>query len=179
MKKFILFFLLNNAYLVLPAQENEQKLDQEVAKERSSWKDKVFVGGGLGLSFGAQTYINVAPQIGLKLDEHWMLGTGAQYTYYNDKVFNYSTSSFGGSLFGRFFPLKNIFGQVELEVLNGRWDPFRPESFNATSAFVGGGYFQGEGRFGVFILVLYNLNYSVYSPYTDPLVFRMGFNVGL
>jgi hypothetical protein len=179
LKKLILFFLLYIVYLIVPAQEIDQTKEKKSTSSETPLKDKVFVGGGLGLSFGTETYINLAPQIGLKLDEHWMLGTGVQYTYYSSKTFNYSTSSIGGSVFARFFPLQNIFGQAELEVLRGRWDVTRTGSFNATSAFIGGGYFQGEGRFGFFILGLYNLNYSVYSPYSSPLIFRMGINIGL
>jgi hypothetical protein len=157
--------------------QDRDNVPQPQAQE--SWfKDKLFTGGGFGLWFGNETYVNLSPQIGLQLDERWMVGSGVQYTYYSVRDLNYSLSSYGGSVFTRFFPIDNVFAQAEYEVLRGPWDITRAESFNANSLFVGGGYFSGQGRTGAFIMFLYNLNHSVYSPYADPYVLRMGFNVG-
>ena len=77
------------------------------------------------------------------------------------------------------FPCKTSLGKPNLKSCAAGGMLRAQDHLMRPSAFIGGGYFQGEGRFGFFILGLYNLNYSVYSPYSSPLIFRMGINLGL
>ncbi len=51
------------------------------------------------------------------------------------------------------------------------------QQFN--SFFVGGGYLQRiGGNSGMYFLVLWNLNDTPNSPYTNPVI-RIGFNIGM
>src|SRR5690554_7446721 len=70
------------------------------------FKDRLFFGGDLGLSFGTVTYIRVAPIIGYNISPKFAVGGGPSYQYYKDNRYSgYETSIYGGSVFGRYFVL--------------------------------------------------------------------------
>lgn len=149
-------------------------------KESSGFSmDRIFLGGSLGAQFGTFTFINISPDIGYWLTDRFMAGVGGRYMYFNDRVFNFNTSIVGASAFGRYLITDEIFGHVEYEVLNGRFDPTSENTMNVAGLFVGGGYMQMFGdRFFSGIMVLYNLNDNIYSPYTNPII-RVNFGIGL
>jgi hypothetical protein len=116
---------------------------------------------------------------------------------------NYSASVYGGRIFFRYYLrslfdnfLGNIFAHAEYEylyyvrpykydpqgyILDPYYNKFSPgkDAVEINSLFVGGGYEQPlGGRAFLDILILFNLNDSYNSPYTNP-VFRIGFGVGL
>jgi len=159
--------------------------------ERSEvpFKDRIFIGGNLGLQFGSATYIDISPLVGYKITEKLQAGIGVTYIYYKvkDTYYNYAyeTSIYGGRLFSRYYFLDNVFGHGELEVLNmevpqdiagtGNFDYVRD---NITSVMVGGGYAQPIGSNAALVLmVLWNLTEEQYSPYQNP-IFRIGFTAG-
>ena len=98
------------------------------------------------------------------------------------------------SLFNNF--LGNLFAHVEYEYLcytrpytssmgghiyDPYWNPYIPgtQVVEVNSIFVGGGYRQPiSNRVSMDLLILYNLNDSYNSPYTNP-IFRLGVGVGL
>lgn len=143
---------------------------------RSNFRSRIFTGGNFGLQFGTFTFVDVSPLVGYRLTEKIQGGIGITYRYFSDNLNNFSTSMYGGSVFARYFILDNLFAHTEYEVLNGEW--FYGERFNVTSIFVGGGYSQRLGG-TVFanILILWNINESIYSPYQNP-VFRAGIGMG-
>lgn len=175
MKKIIFISLITLFTIQLSAQYFEKP------KEKPSFRDKLFFGGGLGLQFGSITYIEVSPIIGYKITERFHSGLGFSYSYlkYNDYTPTINFSAYSGSLFTRFFITESIFAYAEAEALNtevpnlstAMWERKWIESY-----FIGGGYFQRIGqRSGVYILVLWNLNETEDSPYTNP-VMRIGFS---
>lgn len=140
--------------------------------------EKVYFGGNFGLSFGDYTYLEFSPSATYRFTQRVHGGVGITYRYLKDNRFNYSTSAYGGRIFGRYFIFENVFVHTEYDWLN--WEPPRPfrERIDVFSVLVGGGYFQRLGsNFFVNILLLYNLNDSPDSPYQNP-VFRMGFGLG-
>jgi hypothetical protein len=126
--------------------------------------------------------------------------------YYDTKTnqyLNFKQNTYGGKIFFRYYLsslfdnfLGNFFAHVEYEYLtytrpytfnpNGPiLDPYANaysygnEHVEINSLFVGGGYHQPVGgRVFLDFLILYNLNDSYNSPYSNPL-FRVGFGVGL
>ena len=121
----------------------------------------------------------------------------------NNQYLNFTMNVYGGKIFFRYYLssifdnfLGNLFVHTEYEYLTytrpytynptgSILDPYAnayspgKERIEVNSLFVGGGYHQPiGGRVFMDLLILYNLNDSYNSPYSNP-VFRVGFGVGL
>ncbi|MCK9424329.1 MAG: hypothetical protein M0Q38_17220 [Bacteroidales bacterium] len=121
----------------------------------------------------------------------------------NKQYLSYESSVYGGGIYLRYYLaslfdnfLGNIFAHAEYEYLfytrpyvntiGGHiYDPygnsFMPGSqmIELNSIFVGGGYRQPvSNRVAIDLLILFNLNDSYNSPYSNP-IFRLGVGVGL
>ncbi|MFC2101681.1 hypothetical protein ACFLS7_01680 [Bacteroidota bacterium] len=129
--------------------------------------------------------------------------TDYYYDWDNKEFVNYSANTFGGKIFLRYY-LRSLFegwagdffAHTEYEYLNYilpfEQDPTGPiedpyqnryvkgtDHLEVHSIFVGGGYSQPiSNRVFIDLLVMFNLNDSPSSPYTNP-VFRLGVGVGL
>jgi len=127
------------------------------------------------------------------------------YDTMDNKFVSYTSNTFGGRVYARYYLRSlfdgwagNFFVHAEYEYLhfvvpfeldpNGRYqDIFNPnvtyskgkETRDIHSVFVGGGYSQPiSNRVFIDLLIMFNLNDSPYSPYSNP-VFRLGVGVGL
>jgi hypothetical protein len=146
--------------------------------------DKVYVGGNVGFQFGTVTFAEVSPLIGYQFTPKITAGIGVTYQYYRykDRFFELTTNVYGGRIFGRYFFTDFLFAHVEYEYLNLEAFDFYPlrRRVDVESVLVGGGYLQrfGSGNSGIFIMLLYNLTESAYTPYTNPII-RIGVNIGL
>lgn len=158
-------------------------------RERGNQDSRFFTGGGLGLQIGTVTLIDVSPHIGYYLTERIALGVGGTYQYYRIKTtqFEYSTDIWGARAFGRYYFLENIFGHFEYEYLNYEAALIDPYGFytgnlkrvGVNNVLVGAGY--RENIFGnsyINALLLWNLNETVYTLYSNPIL-RVGIDVGL
>jgi len=144
-----------------------------------SW-DRVTIGGNIGATFGDIVFIEVSPQIGYFLTENIMVGVGANYMYYEEKAANFSTSIYGGRVFGQYiFSELPLLGHVEAELINV--PDYNNARLNIYNFYVGGGLKQqlGDNSY-VFILGLWNLNETQDSFFIQPNpVIRIGIAVGL
>ncbi|HNR21109.1 MAG TPA: hypothetical protein PKN75_13850 [Bacteroidia bacterium] len=158
-------------------------------KDKVPFKDRLVYGGNLGLQFGTVTYIDISPTIGYKITEKFHAGIGATYIYYSEKypltngqTYTYKTDIYGGKVFTRYYVLENLFLHHETEVLNLEvYDPLndKVERKNILSPLLGAGYIQRFGESsGLYLMVLFNLNETPDSPYTNPII-RMGLSFGL
>jgi hypothetical protein len=144
--------------------------------------DKIVVGGSFGILLGNITLIDISPTVGYLITDNLLLGVGGRYIYYSEKVtstFTFKTDVYGANIFAQYFFLENFIAHLEYELLNLE-DFSRPESrVNIFSIFVGGGYRSmiGSNSFAS-ILLLYNLNDDINSPYTNPII-RINFGFGL
>ena len=83
-----------------------------------SW-DKVVLGGNIGATFGDITYFEIAPVAGYYFTPNIIGGVGANYIYYNDKFINFSTSIYGGRVFGQYLvDFAPLVAHVEAEIIN-------------------------------------------------------------
>lgn len=169
---------------VISAQErvnlNEQK--------KTSFKDHLFYGGGLGLQFGSITLVDISPMIGYKISPRFGVGVSPTYKYHSYKEYygqsiNIKSNVFGGSVFGRFIIFENVFAHAEYELLTYKVkDPAYSrgtETRDFQSVLIGGGYREGIGDKAFMNLIfLWNLNETPDSPYTNPII-RAGFSIGL
>jgi hypothetical protein len=156
----------------------------ETPQKKPTFKDRLYFGGGLGLQFGQVTLIDVSPLIAYKLTNRLHPGIGLSYSYYNDKSNNVPIefSTYGGSVFTRFFIFESLFAHVEAEYLNIKVYTFTGATTYETKRqwidnyLVGGGYFQKIGeKSGIYFTILWNLNQTELTPYSNP-VMRIGFN---
>jgi hypothetical protein len=148
--------------------------------------DRWFYGGGVGVSFGDITYVEVSPLLGYRVDDRLSVGGSLIFRYRDDDRFSPSvnTSDYGGGLFARYTVVAPFFLQAEYEYLN--YEVLRPdrstERMNANSVFAGGGVTHPLNRnVSLFATVLYNLTYSSYDepgPYSSPWVVRFGVSAG-
>lgn len=187
MKKVILLILL---FTVVAASLQAQE-------EIPSRKGKFFLIPELWLSFGSSTYIEVAPMVGYQINNRLSAGLGPHYIYQSVKPIppypGYDTHAYGLKGFVRFsliinaeefLPIKlfsELFVHVEYEGLSLEKQHYIPPYTEAgrfiyQGFLVGGGITQRVGMYNsVSFMVLWDVNESTYSPYSNP-IFRLGFN---
>jgi hypothetical protein len=126
--------------------------------------------------------VMLQPQVGYKLNERALIGTGLTYIYMNQKI-TYSNNTFdfkehilGINLFSRFKIFNPVFAHVE-------YMPMNFNSFNAlgerkriwsNSLYLGGGINQSDDNSGVYIMLLYDILWRNYTTY-DPTSFSRSF----
>jgi len=159
--------------------------DKEI-QDNSSFLDRVFVGGNLGLQFGDVTNVQIAPIVGYRVTNDFSAGVGVQYQYIKFKRFvpALTSNNYGASVFARYRVKAPFFLQAEYEYLNYEYFVTASESLRSSlsSVFVGGGISQPLGGNAAFTLsVMYNLSYDatdLNSPYSSPLRVTGGINLG-
>ncbi len=185
--------------VLLTFSSGAQFIEKEEKEE--SWKDRIFLGGNFGLMFGTITDIEFSPQIGYYITPKWAAGIGVRYKFYSiSKSYSYyiepfSTHIYGGNIFTRYTLVQDlgewmhfisntgIFTQAEYEALSLErryFDTYTPEAggrYIDHAFFIGGGISQSVGkRSSFYMLILYNLNETSRSPYSNPVI-RVGFNI--
>lgn len=145
-----------------------------------SLKERLMFGGGLGINIGNITMIEASPMIGYYITPQIVAGVRASYQYMNIRTdsWRYSTSTYGGSAFGRYYPFEYGFAHIEYEMINTqRYDLLSSYPIdgrvNVASTFAGIGYREAMGSGWVTIMLLYNFTETPYTPYSNPLI-RIG-----
>jgi hypothetical protein len=186
MKRFITFLaLLFSTVLAVQAQQ-----------EMPSRKGKFFLVPEFWLSFGTTTYIEIAPMVGYHVNDRLVVGIGPHYIYQSWKnqapLPPTQTHAFGLKGFARFALITNaeqflpinlfsdLFAHVEYEGMSLERDIYYQQGdvgrFIYHAFLVGGGLSQRIGMYNsVSFMVLWDLNESSQSPYSNP-IFRIGFN---
>ena len=156
-------------------------------QNNSSFLDRVFFGGNLGLQFGDVTNVQISPIAGYRVTNDFSTGLGIQYQYIKNKRINpaITSNNYGMSIFTRYRIKEPFFLQAEYEYLNYEVTflrSFEKQRRSISSIFVGGGISQPIGKNAAFTLsVLYNLSYDetdITSPYSSPLRISGGINLG-
>lgn len=158
--------------------------DQDVTN--ADPKDRIYVGGGLGLQFGAITNIEVSPIIGYRFTNTFSAGIGLTYIYFKREFDNFDdleTNIYGYRVFARQNIQQQFFAQAEFENLSLEFFNIDNGTTNrewVPGFLIGGGYFQPIGRNAGFnITALYNVLFDDQkSPYNSPLVLRIGLTLG-
>ncbi|MDY0344651.1 MAG: hypothetical protein RBR28_13825 [Lentimicrobium sp.] len=191
---FILLLLLSGLFILrntASAQENRNT-------NKPGFKDRLIVGGGIGLQFGDMTLIDLSPTVGYRVTDKLETGIGITYKYFRIKNYFYDyttgtkydlkTNIYGGSLYARYAIIENLFAHIEYERLLYTYTDIYFVSGNVTkskeeatinSFFIGGGYRQRiSGKSYFYIMGLWNLIDDPLSPYSNPIL-RMGVGLGL
>lgn len=159
---------------------NLQAQDEDPFLPGSMSKNKFFVGGGLGLQLGTFTNINVSPIFGYHLTNHLSFGAGFAYQYYREKFYSppLVLNIWGGRAFANLYFIPEFYLHAEYEYLTYKSDLYNQfhtiENIISENVLVGGGLKQMiSDDDGFYLLLLYNINQTIYTPY-NPLVFRAG-----
>ncbi|MEY3398339.1 MAG: hypothetical protein RL220_933 [Bacteroidota bacterium] len=170
-KSFFLIILMCALQSAI-AQKTEEDYAGSEKKPKASGKsfaDRLYFSGGLGLSFGTVTFVQVAPQVGYRLTDRLIPGIGANYIYYRDPFF--STSFYGGSVFTRYLIADNFFAHVEYEMINREVEEFgKIERRWIPIGMVGGGYRTNAEGLGFSVSVLWDIIEDPWSPYQNPII---------
>ena len=104
---------------------------------KKSFKDRIFVGGNLGLQFGTVTFADISPLVGYKFTEKITAGIGATYQYYHykDKYYDFETNVYGGRVFARYNFTDYLFAHAEYEYLNMEAFDFYRRRIDVVSSF--------------------------------------------
>ncbi len=165
---------------------------QEEQKEEMTLRDRIFFGGNFSLQIGTVTFIEISPIVGYRFTPRFASGTGVTYQYYRDRRlqdFIFKTNIYGGRIFSQYLVIRDldnviplgahfgVIGYAEYEALNLErtiGDASQTGRFWLSSLYVGGGLEIPMGRrTKMNFLVLWNLNDTGQSPYTNPSV-RIG-----
>ncbi len=161
--------------MVLIGQESESK----------SFKNKLYTGGHLGLTFGSYTNIIISPLLGARLTDRIYAGLGVEYQYTRDKTISPSLTynQYGGRLFAQYNVLPQLFAHTELAGMSmQRYNTLLIKERNFVPfLYVGGGYRQklSERSFLSF-RVLFDVWQDKNSPYKAlETVYSVGFGIGI
>jgi len=165
-------------------EEDDYAFGGEPTKETKTTNGKfdwsrVTLGGGLGMTFGNITYINVSPTFGYYIKDNILGGVGGIYTYYADNTNHFTTHTYGSKIFGEyFFDQAPILLHAETEWLNlFYYDENR--RIDIISILLGGGIRQKFGDHSyLFLMALWNVNESKYKIYANPRI-SLGIAIGL
>ena len=139
------------------------------SKPKKNIRENIFYGGYINLSFGSYTVIGIEPMVGYKLTPKLSTGVKVRYNYIKDDRYaqSYSTSTYGGSIFGRYLVTPKFYAQAEAASYNYEyylsgerdWVPF---------VLLGGGFIQPLGeRTWLNVEILFDVLQDDKSPYED------------
>ena len=168
-------------------QSKQDKKEKEAKIKKESNEDffkKLRYGGSFGAFFGQQTYIELSPKVGYKVNERLVTGLGFNYIYYSTKDYGkkFVTHIYGPTVFAQYALISGLFAYGEFNAFNvasyNPLPPYTPDRIWVGCAPVGLGYYSGGQIGGVYLSVLYDLINDPLSPYYNggvPLIFRVGF----
>ena len=193
LKKTILSVALCATTIFAFAQDEEP----DEKKEKGFQKEKLFVGGNFGLTFGNYTLINVSPQIGYRFTDFFAAGVGLNFQYVgikekytNGDLYRKSTQGVTGlNVFGRLYPINQFMIQVQPEVnyvfgkeiyydTNPRQE-YKLDAQIVPSLLLGGGLVIPSGRGAFITSVFYDVLQDPSSPYGKRLIVNFTYNIGL
>lgn len=153
LRTLFLVALLGLAYLGVAQDTTQYVVDPPKETKHEPLKDRLWYGGGLGLTFGTVTVISIDPIVGYFVERSHKLsvGLGPSYTYYSDKRYipTYEQSIYGYRVFTRYRVIQPIFLHAEFVHLNTQ--PYFTKESSAARIWVphllvGGGFVQPLGE---------------------------------
>lgn len=154
---------------------------------KTPFKEKLFTGGNLGLTFGSYTNIIISPVIGAKLNEKVYAGLGIEYQYTKDKRFNPSLTynQYGGRVFAQYNIVPKVYAHTEFAGYSMEryfnTIPMSKERGFVPFIYIGGGYRQMISERAFFSMqILFDVLQDAHSPYKawEP-IYSVGFGVGI
>jgi hypothetical protein len=154
-----------------PTAEDTSVVEKEkrTSKPKTNFKDNIFYGGYINLSFGSYMVIGIEPMIGYKLTPKFSAGVKLRYDYIQDDRYakSYTTSTYGGSIFGRYLVNPKFYAQAEAATYSYEYY-FSDEREWVPFVLLGGGYIQPlSERTWLNVEILFDVLQDEKSPYDD------------
>lgn len=153
------------ATLAAQAQDSTAYVPEKPQQQHVPFKDRLWFGGGIGLSFGTVTAVQLDPLMGIHLDHKRKLSTGLglSYSYYRDNRYvpAYELSNYGYRVFSRYRVIPQAY--VHAEFLHVSTRPFYNFEHHIGRIWVphlllGAGYVQPIGdRSSFYVQVLFEV----------------------
>jgi hypothetical protein len=187
-RKGLISVLVGQLLIILVATDLWAQRRVYIADE--DFQSRWVVGGGFGLSFSTYgSNIQVSPQLGYRLTPAWESGIRLTYNYYSyrENWLRFNTNHFGGGPYSNYVIYRGLYAHAEYEMLSYErvfvnWalrEISHRDGIIIHSVFVGAGFRQYfSARSYATFLLLFNLNETLDSPYSNP-TFRLGFGIGL
>ncbi len=165
-----------------------QRVERSPGQQQAApQQNRVYFGGGLGLTFGNFTRIALSPLVGYNFDQAFSAGVRVNYEYVRDRRFinaEYSYSSYGGGVFGRYRFSPRVYAHAEFDYLSYKFSDAligaELERYWVPFLYLGGGYVQPLGGSNAFVVeALIDVIQDSRSPYGawQPLI-SFGFVAG-
>jgi len=154
------------------AQKGENVVDKQ-----SGWQDRIYVGGGFGLSGGSGGgSVSLSPLVGYMITSRLSGGVGATYQYY--KFGDFSDNRYGGQVFLRMNTIRRIFLYTSYEFFNYSTGAFfEGPRRTVTRLPVGAGMSQPMGsRASLNFLAAYDVLWDQ-TAYSSPWIFTIFFSI--
>ena len=156
------------------------QLGEFVPDQNSNWQDRLYFGGGFGLSGGAWGgSVRLSPLVGYMLTSRVSAGVGVTYEYYWNNSINpkFEDNRYGGMVFARVNLIRNIFAYADYQFINLTTNLATEERVTIDRMPVGLGLSQPIGpRSAVNFLAAYDLLWDE-SFYASPWVFSIFFSL--
>ncbi len=140
------------------------------SQPRRKLRDRVYFGGSVTLSFGDVTRIGVYPMIAYKFTPKLSVGTELGYEYLKYDDIDQSANNYGGSVFGRYRIIPQLFAHAEYQMVNYEifTSPTTSEREWIPYLLFGGGLSSriGPNTWG-YIEVLFDVLNDEHSPYDE------------
>ena len=152
------------------------------ATAKPAWRERIYYGGTVTLSFGNAMRIGIAPMLAYKITPKLSAGVEVGYEYVNYDDFDQSSHNYGGSVFSRYRLIPQLYAHAEYQLVNYDIPTGINTSARETVPFllVGGGFCQrvAPNTWG-YVEVLVDVLQDDSSPYEDwdPVV-SVGVGVG-
>ena len=169
----------------------DAQLNTEIKENKKFEKEKLYYGGDFLVSFGENSTLLLAPDVGYRFTESFSLGLGLNYRYHStlDQVTQerIPTNSYGANAFARWELGKDLFLISDFERINIEQD-FPNEDKNWTSFWLTGVGYQRSlgGEIKLNIQLLYDVlenpltpHYYPSIPIGFPLYIRFGITSGI
>ncbi len=171
--------------LVFP-QFGQREAESEPDVRELSVRERIFVGGFVGLQLGNYTSVGINAHAGYRITNRLSAGFGGVYQFANDRWLGESFTShmYGGGLFARFRVFDQLFIHAEHEWLSliSRIDLSGPDNrqrISEENLLLGLGYgLRMSERVRLNLLLLYNFNEETQVYFNNPF-FRVGIDVYL
>lgn len=142
---------------------------------------RIVAGGTLGFQFGSIVLIDVNPVLGYRITSMFTGGGGFIYQHFRDRRYSpeYVANIYGGRIFLQHDLFRDLYAYGEYEHLmyEGLDVMGNIRDITSQNLLVGGGYKQWfSHRSYAYIQLLYNLNETIHTPYSNPVI-RTGFMV--
>ena len=151
-----------------------------VPDKNSNWQDRIYFGGGFGLSGGSWGgSVRLSPIVGYMLTSRVSAGVGVTYEYYWDNRVNpkFEDNRYGGMVFTRVNLIKNIFAYADYQFINLTVNFASEERQTIDRMPIGLGLSQPIGnRSSINFLAAYDVLYDQ-TFYASPWVFTIFFSL--